>query len=87
MSIPGLQEMWKKEPPPVVFCLLSTPSLEMCCEIAFAEARQPQNAAAATAVTLITIAYYSKTLIESWSHCKWDLTCCFSVFLGTANKK
>jgi hypothetical protein len=36
-----------------------------CCKIAFAEARLPQNAATANAVTLITTSYYSKTLIES----------------------
>lgn len=63
------------------------PSLWTCYKIAFAEARLPHNTATAIAMTLITIAYYSKTLIESRSHCKCDLTCCFTACSGTANKK
>ena len=66
---------------------LHPPSLETGCQIAFAEARLPRDAAAAMAMTLIAIAYYSKTLIESWSLCKCDLTCCFTACWGTANKK
>lgn len=61
--------------------------LETGCKLAFARARLPHNVAAAMAMTLITVAYYSKTLIESWSHCKCDLTCCFTACSATANKK
>ena len=78
ISTPSLQETWSTEPPAGLFCLPSPPSLETGCQIAFAEARLPRDATAAMAMTLIAIAYYSKTLIESWSLSKCDLTCCFT---------
>lgn len=87
ISSPSLQESWRREPPPGLFCLPSSPSLETGYKLAFARAGLPHNAAAAMAMTLITIAYYSKPLIESWSHRKCDLTCCFTACSGTANKK
>lgn len=88
ISISSLQEMCKRERAST-WPVLSpfNPSLETHCKRAFAETRLPYSAAPSSAMTLIVVAYYSKTLIESWSHCKCDLTCCLTACSGITNKK